>query len=337
MPRPILLDTDIGSDVDDALALGLVLAAPEALALEAVTVVCEKVSERAFTAARLLGLAGRADVEVCLGDEQPLLHEGRFVWRDIESLGLPDGPDARRSDEPAAERIVRAAREVDGLEIVMIGPLTNLARALALDPELPSRVAGVTIMGGHIRRVAIGDLVCQPGIDYNLCSDPEASMAVLGAGFRTRLVTADVTLQTWLRSRDLERMDEAGPLPRALAALVRIWTPFMWKVFTGIGGTLAEDNVAFLHDPLTVLALIDPAPLSFERLRIVPTIESGVFRTIEVAPDAGLGAEMEVATGVDAPAAERAILDRLLSLGHVPPGARAARGTTRAPSVQPRR
>jgi purine nucleosidase len=309
---PILLDTDLGSDVDDALALALALAAPERLALVAVTTVAGDTQARAWAAARLLGLAGRTDVEVCAGERAPLLRRDRFVWRGIETAGWPEGPDAVRSDEPAPERIARAAREVPGLELVAIGPLTNLARALALDPELPRRAGGLTVMGGHVRRAAIGAHVCAPGIDYNLCSDPEASVAVLGAGFRTRLVTADVTLQTWMTEADVRRLEtRGGPLARALAPLVRLWTPWMRRVFTELGGTLAPDNAAFLHDPLTVQALIDPAALRFERLRIVPTLERGVLRTREVDPAGDLGSEMEVATAVDAAAAVRAMLERI--------------------------
>jgi purine nucleosidase len=308
-----LLDTDIGSDVDDALALGLALASPE-LRLVGVTCVARIARRRAATAARLLGLAGRTDVPVFVGEDEAVLRKERFVWREIEDRGLPDGPDAAVAAEPAPEAIVRLARELPGLELVAIGPLTNLARALALDPELPKRVAGLTVMGGHVRDVRIGSLRCKPGIDYNLCSDPEASVSVLGAGFATRLVSADVTLQTWLTRADLARLDAAGALPRVLARLVRVWTPWQVEIFTGLGGDLDPENVAFLHDPLTIQALVDPAPLRFERLRIVPTIERGTLRTIEVAPDAGLGAEMEVATAVDARAAATAIVERLLRL-----------------------
>ena len=137
---------------------------------------------------------------------------------------------------------------------------------------------------------------------------------MLGAGFATRLVTADVTLQTWLTRADLARLDAAGALPRALAALVRIWTPWQEKIFSELGGSLDPENVAFLHDPLTVQALVDPATLRFERLRILPTIERGVLRTLEVPPGSGLGSEMEVATAVDARRASEAILERLLRL-----------------------
>jgi purine nucleosidase len=313
MSRKVLFDTDIGSDVDDAIALAFALACPDDLDLVAVTTVSANTRGRAEAAARILGVAGRSDVEVCVGAEGALVRRDRFVWRDIETEGYPEGPDAPISDEPAPERIVRAARENEGLELVAIGPLTNVAHALALDPELPKRVARLTVMGGHIREVRVGALLAKPGIDYNLCSDPEASVMVLGAGFETRLVTADVTLQTWMREQDVVRLEAAAhPLPRGIANLVRQWTPWQRKIFTGIGGTLADDNVAFLHDPLTLLSLVDPSPLSFERLRIVTAEQRGVLRTFEM-PEAGPGTPSEVATAVDAEAARDAIVTRLLS------------------------
>jgi purine nucleosidase len=311
--RPVLLDTDLGSDVDDAIALALLLACPE-LRPVAVTTVAGDVSGRARAAARLLAAAGHGDVDVCAGARVALARPNRFA---ADPIPLEVYPSARVSvsAEPAAERIVRAARETPGLELFAIGPLTNLAHALALDPELPQRVARLHVMGGHIRRVAIGERVCAPGIDYNLCSDPEASVMVLGAGFATRLVTADVTLQVWLREADLARLASAPrPATRALPPLVRLWTPVQRRIFAEeMGGTLADDNVAFLHDPLTVLAGVDEASLRFERLRIVPTVEAGVLRTHEVSEAAGIGAAMEVATEVDAAAARDAMVARLLS------------------------
>jgi len=310
-PRPVLFDTDIGSDVDDAVALALLLACSDALDLVAVTTVAGDTGLRARIAARLLGVAGRTDVEVFAGARDAVLRRERFATWDHVGKGLPDGPDAPVRDEPAPERIVRAARETEGLMLLAVGPMTNLARALALDPDLPHRVAGLTVMGGHIRRVAIGRTVFAPGIDYNLCSDPEASVAVLGAGFRTTLVSADVTLQTWLRPADVARFEAAGPLARAVAAQVRIWDPIQRRLFTDLGGEMADDNVAFLHDPLTALALVDESALGFERLEIVTTIRDGVLRTLEVPAGSGLGPTMRVATRVDAAAAERAIVARI--------------------------
>ena len=279
------------------------------------TTVCGDTRLRARIAARLLGVAGRDRVEVCAGEEVPMLRAAnRFVWFGHEGRALPDGPDAQLCDESAAERIVRAAREVPDLELVAIGPLTNLARALALDPKLPERVAGLTVMGGHVRSVRLGDKELPHGIDYNLCSDPEATVAVLGAGFATTLVTADVTLQTWMGTADLERLEGAGPLARAIGSMLRVWTGVQKKLFSAWGGPEPRDFVAFLHDPLTVQALIDPAPLHFETLRIVPTIERGILRTIEAPAGSTLGTVMRVATRVDAAAAREAIVSRLATL-----------------------
>jgi purine nucleosidase len=310
-PRPVLFDTDIGSDVDDAVALALLLAATETIDLVGITTVAADTDKRARIAARLLALAGRSDVPIAIGEREALLRKGRFAIWGHEGLGLEAGPLAPISDEPAAALIVRLAREIPDLEILAVGPMTNVARALALDPALAEHLGGITIMGGHIRRAAIGSKVFPPGIDYNLCSDPEASVAVLGAGLRTTLVPADVTLQTWLRPADVDALAASGPVARAVAAQIRIWDPVQRKLFTGLGGEMAEDNVSFLHDPLTALALIDPSALHFEALRIVTTIERGVLRTIEVDPTVGLGASMRVATRVDAHAAERAIVERL--------------------------
>ena len=100
----------------------------------------------------------------------------------------------------------------------------------------PEPVAGLTVMGGHVRSVRLGDQELSHGIDYNLCSDPEATVAVLGAGFRTTLVTADVTLQTWIGPADLARLEGAGRLPRAIGAMTRQWTAVQKKLFAEWGG-----------------------------------------------------------------------------------------------------
>ena len=314
--KKILLDTDIGSDVDDAVALGLILAYAEELELVGVTTVAGDTELRARIAARLLGLRGATEVPVFEGERAPRMGaQERFAWFGHEPrMAEGEGPAAKIHAETAAEAIVGLAKEYEELEIVAIGPLTNLAAALAIDPDLPSRVRRLTIMGGHIRRVAIGGFVCKPGIDYNLCSDPEATCAVLGAGFETTLVTADVTLSTWLRVSDLERLDAGGPLGRTLAKQIRIWAPVQHEIFTGLGGEVEPDNVAFLHDPLTIHAVVDPTPFHFEDLRIVTTIERGTLRTHEVDASLGIGAPMRVATAVEAAAAERAIVERLATL-----------------------
>ena len=313
-PKSVLLDTDIGSDVDDVLALGLILASPEELSLVAITTVCGDTELRGQIAAGVLARAGRSDIDVCAGETSPVLrHPERYAWYGHEKLCLPEEK-FELSLESGPERIVRAANEVSDLDLIAIGPMTNLARALVLDPGLPRKIRSLTVMGGHIRQVMIGSHICAPGVDYNFCSDPEATMAVLGAGFPIALVTADVTLRTWINSRDLEAMEAGGPVSRLMAEQVRIWSPVQRDLFTGIGGTMAPDNEAFLHDPLAVQALIDPSAIRFETLRILPTIQGGLLRTLEMSPDSEAGCDMKVATSVDAKVAARAISERLRSV-----------------------
>jgi purine nucleosidase len=294
----------------------VLLAEAQTLELVAVTTVAGDTRLRARIAARLLGAAGHREVEVCAGDEVPLLRaRERFVWFGHEGRGLPDAADAMLSEEPAAQRIVRAAREHPGLELLAVGPMTNLARALALDPKLPERVAALWVMGGHVRSVRLGGRELPHGIDYNLCSDPEATMAVLGAGFRTTLIPADVTLRTWMTPDDVAQLEAApGIFARALGEMLRIWSSAQKKLFRAWGGEEPADFAAFLHDPLTALALVDASALRLETLRIIPTVQRQVLRTLEVSPSADLGSDMTVATDVDPQAARRAIMSRLARL-----------------------
>jgi inosine-uridine nucleoside N-ribohydrolase len=132
---------------------------------------------------------------------------------------------------------------------------------------------------------------------------------VLGAGFPTTLVTADVTLRTWMGPGDVERLEAApGTLAPALGEMLRVWGGAQKKLFTVWGGAEPPDFAAFLHDPLTALAMVDPSSLRLERLRILPTIVRNVLRTLE---SREAGNEMAVATDVDPAAARRAIVDRL--------------------------
>lgn len=312
--RRILLDTDIGTDADDALALGLALAAPE-LELVAVTTVTGDTVRRARIARRLLDLAGRSDVPVHAGCREPGGGSGSFLWLGYEGDFVLAPDDATEvADEPAPDAIARLLREHDGLEVVAVGPLTNLAAALARDPSLARRVACLTVMGGHVREVAHRGHVFPPGVDYNLCSDAASSRLVLSSEIPTRLVTADVTLQTWLAPDDVERIARGGTeLHRALAAAVRAWTPRMRRIFADMGAALAPDNAAFLHDPLALACAYDESFCRFEDLAIEPAIAGGVFRTLERPPGTPGAFPMRCATAVDAERFRAHVVERLVA------------------------
>jgi inosine-uridine nucleoside N-ribohydrolase len=316
MKRRIVLDTDIGSDVDDAIALGLALASPE-LDLVAVTTVSREPMIRARIARRLLDLAGRPEIPVFAGGALPLGGGDAFVWFGNEGEGiLEPGDTGDVPTEPALDALARMFAADSGLELVAIGPLTNLAELFQRYPRAVKNVAQLTIMGGHIRDVGYGGCSFPHGVDYNLCADPEASLVVLRSGVPTRLVTADVTLQTWITPADLERIEAAGtPFHAALGAAIRAWTPVMRDIFGGWGAVMGEDNVAFLHDPLALACVYDESFCRFEDLDIEPTMESGVLRTIEhPRPDTRTW-RMRCATVVDARRIRSHVVERLESIG----------------------
>jgi inosine-uridine nucleoside N-ribohydrolase len=314
MTRPIVLDTDMASDVDDALCLALALAAPE-LDVVAVTCVGREPRRRAEVTRKLLALAGRDDVPVFAGCRAPLLDGDGFNWFGHEGDGIlaPDEEFALPA-EHAASALARLLSERDDLEVVAIGPLTNLAVALALEPDLAGRVRRLTLMGGHVRRAAYGGHEFAPGVDYNLCADPEASWRVLRAGMPVRLVTAEVTLQTWLGDAEVERLAARGtPLCAALARAVRIWTPVQKRLFSREGCDVRDGNAAFLHDPLALACAYDESFCRFEDLEIEPAIEAGIFRTLERAVPVDGSFPMRCATAVDVKAFREHFMERVLA------------------------
>jgi purine nucleosidase len=299
--RRIVLDTDMGSDVDDALCLALALRSPE-LELRAVTTVGNESLLRARIAAKLLALGGRSEIPVHAGCRAPLLGGDAFNWFGHEGEGLLgpcEEPDVSPLHSVDALRAVLRAQS--DIHLVAVGPLTNIAAALILEPDLAGRIASLTAMGGHIRTVEYGGHRFGPGVDYNLCSDPHASCLVLRSGIPIRLVTADVTLATWITAVEVERMRKAGtPLNQALCDLVRIWTPLQKRIFSRAGCDVDDDNVAFLHDPLALACLYDESFCCFEDLEIEPCIEGEIFRTIERGAASPATRPMRCATSVDA-------------------------------------
>jgi len=312
MTRRLVLDTDMGSDVDDALCLALALASPE-IELAAVTCVGRESRLRAQIARRLLELAGREHVPVHAGCRVPLLGGEGYNWFGHEGHGiLEPGSEPELARAHAVDALLELSEREPGLEIAAVGPLTNLALALAKDPDFAARVSRLTIMGGHLREVSYRGRVFPFGVDYNLCSDPHASLLVLRSGIPTRLVTADVTLRTWLREADVQALEKSGaPLHAALACAIRLWTPVQRRLLDPKDAPPA-DNAAFLHDPLTLACVYDESFCGFESLEIEPAIVDGVLRTLERPEASRATFPMRCATSVDPERFRAHFMERVL-------------------------
>jgi purine nucleosidase len=290
-PIPIVIDTDIGADPDDALALIFALASPEVDVL-GITVVDGDVDLRARMAARLLGMAGRADIPVIKGRSMPIGPGRGPTMLGFEGRGLLDvdyaGPDATILDTPAPEWIVEMSKEID-FHLVAIGPLSNVAVAVETEPAFVHRLRGLTIMGGVLdvdslpapwrERIERNGLVAG-WPDHNTASDPTAALICARSGARITWVTNEVTLKTPLPWATRNRLPANTPLGNALGRMIDSWDTYMSGTMSPACTGIPElaNTAVFLHDPLTVAALFPSDWLMLSQLRLNYGIENGLFR-----------------------------------------------------------
>lgn len=242
--RPVVLDTDIGTDVDDILALALLAKAPE-LDLVGVTTVYGDTPFRSRIAQFSLARLGRSDVPVISGATKTL-SDRPVWWAGHEGAGI-DGLDAIPAGEGDNSDgwLHEAARTHDGaLEIAAIGPLTNIARAIDGDPEFAAKVRHLWIMGG---------VFWQDGVEHNIKCDPEAAAVVFGSAIPITVCGLDVTRTVWFREPEVAAIAAAGELGPVLEDQIRRWWAFI----------KADENNP--HDPLALLPMVRPDLFRFEQ------------------------------------------------------------------------
>ncbi|MEA5455161.1 nucleoside hydrolase [Sinomonas sp. JGH33] len=242
--RPLYLDCDTG--IDDSLALAYLLAAPGA-DLVGVGTVSGNVAAAlgAANTLDLLALAGRDDIPVAVGEHDFQAREFDGGAPHVHGANGVGGVELPRTTtapvaESAPELLVRLARENAGdLRVVAIGPLTNLAAALRLEPRLPELVAEVTIMGGAA--LVPGNI--SPVAEANIGNDPEAAREVLAAPWSITLVPLDVTMEHLLEeSHRQELLASERPLSRALGEMLG----YYYRFYEGVFGR----PCSAMHDPL---------------------------------------------------------------------------------------
>ena len=212
---PLLIDTDPG--VDDALAL-LMAFADERHDIVGLTIAAGNVGlvHTVANALKLCEVAGRDDVPVFPGCGEPLLHATSGASHVHGSDGFGDAgyvPAARAAEaEHAALAILRLSHEYAGrLLLVALGPLTNIALALKLDPTLPTRIARCVVMGGAV--TGHGNIT--PAAEFNSWFDPEAAHLVFSGFPRIELADWEAVLRHGLdHAQAAGWMRDAGT-PRA--------------------------------------------------------------------------------------------------------------------------
>lgn len=298
---PLVIDSDIGTYLDDFLAIALAVVSPE-VELLAVTTNDGDTTTRARIARRLLDVAGAGEVLVAAGGGMPLLRRTSGNWAGHEGEGLLEGAPPRELDSRhGAQLIVDITRARPGeVTVLGIGAMTNIAIALALEPALPRLVRRLLVMGGSMSNdVAWRET---PVAEWNFAADPEAADVVARAGFEFAVVPFDVGARARFRRADVEALRAAGgPLRELLAgqaerALAR------WQ---------SEETWPF--DALAVAMLVDPSLVTTEQLAMTVLTTDPEFAGLSVfeRPGDGKAANADVAVDADIPRFERMLLERL--------------------------
>lgn len=279
----IMLDTDLamgvpGSDIDDGFALALALAEPT-IELDLVTTVNGNadVESASLLSGELLERLGAPQVPVVQGAAAPLVLPDR---RRRAPAAIREQFGHRRPGRgyAAAELAARAAAEPGELTVVAIGPLTNLAAAINLDPDFARNVREIVIMGGVFREHT--NRRTMPG-EFNFWVDPEAADAVLRSGATIRLVGLDVTLRVRLTREHAEAMRAGASTFGAFAGEYTLgWIEHM--AATTPGDPEAARSCA-MHDPLAVAAVARPELLTWADAHVAVVTGPSIARGVAVA------------------------------------------------------
>ncbi|MFC6940787.1 nucleoside hydrolase [Salinirubellus sp. GCM10025818] len=243
-PRRIIVDTDTAGDDTQAILLACLT---DRLAVEALTVVAGNVpfDYEVENAKYTLSLIDREDVPVYEGARDPLLksHEHAEYVHGEGGLGGELFPDTGIGSEPgfAPDTIVEHARDAPGeLSLLCIGPLTNVALALAREPDLPDLLEEVWVMGGAVEW---GGNVT-PAAEYNFWVDPDAAKRVLRE-FEVHLVDWGICVRDGVFGPDV--LDRVAGIDTELAGFFEEITASV-REFTGdqqgIDGTTQPDSLA---------------------------------------------------------------------------------------------
>jgi inosine-uridine nucleoside N-ribohydrolase len=233
---PIILDTDIGTDIDDAFALALIINSPE-FELLGVTTVSGDTAARARIAAKMLWEAGGKwrQVPVVAGELRPKQDINQAPW----AAGF-QSPQILK--ESAVDFMRGKIHHNPGqITIIAIGELTNVAALIKADPLAAKQIKRISIMGGSIARgYAPGS---KPDPEWNIKSNPAAAQVVFSSGIPIMMAPLDVTAMLQLDAAARSRIfSQNTPVTNSLAAVYHLW----------------NHETPTLFDPMAVAMVLNP-------------------------------------------------------------------------------
>ena len=261
----IILDCDPGHD--DAVAIILSVKSPK-IDLLGVTVssgnqTIEKTSRNAYNVVKYLG----SDVPVAIGSTHPIIRDVEVCEAIHGESGL-DGftfpnYDYKFDKRHAVNFIIDTLLENENVTMVVTGPLTNFALALRINPNIKSHIKEVVLMGGSI---ANGNV--SPAAEFNILCDPEAADIVFRSGLIVKMVGLDVTRKVLLYPEILESFKSIDTKQAKLFYdLMIIFNENQAQTF-GFKG-------APLHDPATILSIIDENLITFKKMNVEIDLSHG--------------------------------------------------------------
>ncbi len=265
----VLIDTDIGDDIDDAFALAL--ACQEAdIDLVAVTTVFKNTALRTKQTKQLLQSFGR-EVPVYTGETTP--YHGTVIpfakdsgdFRTLAPCQYDESMESFSSDGDAVQALVELSYKHAGeLVVVPIGPLTNIAEAIEKDPNFAKNVKKIITMGGWFTN---------PMAEWNILCDPEAADIVYASGIPVYAVGLDVTLQCPL---DEDLLDKVRQCELPHGKLIARWLARWYDYF--------NFKKSVLHDPLAVCSIAhDPCRFEIRYCKVL--LEPDKFGVIDVSAE----------------------------------------------------
>ncbi len=272
--KKLILDCDPGHD--DAVAIQVAARHP-ALDLLGITVVAgnqslEKTVRNALNVVQSLSL----DVPVYAGCDRPMVRERPVIASDIHGVSGLDGPSFRPLEitaekQHAVSYIVDKLRAATGdISLVPTGPLTNIAMAMRLAPDIIDKISRIVLMGGSYQ---LGNVT--PAAEFNIYADPEAAHVVFTSGCPIVMMGLDLTRQALCYPSIVERMQKIGNQASTLfGEMMTFFNRTQKEVFGWEGGPL--------HDPTCVAWLIDPSVIELKPMHVEVEIrsESSYGRTL---------------------------------------------------------
>ncbi len=257
MKLPVIIDCDPGHD--DAMAI---LLAGHVLDVRGITTVHGNapLSATTLNARKIVELADLTHIPIAVGLDRPLVRAPIHAPEvhgvtGLDGPTLPD-PTVPVLEEHAVDFILRLSAEVDGLVLVPIGPLTNIAVALRRDPALVERVAAICLMGGSL---TFGNST--PAAEFNIWADPDAAHVVFTSGIPIKMVGLNVTRRVPATPAWRERIRQIGNRTATVVAdLLDFYSGQLQKLYGLPGGSM--------HDPLAVATLVDDDVLGFAPMHV---------------------------------------------------------------------